>query len=172
MTATQTCPHGVRPKHLCKKCKSAYDRKFKTSPKGRAVVNASMRRYYHYHRHEWWETKPVRMRFRSILHGARRRKQCDLVEDDLLLLWEKQHGRCAYCGTEMTYERGGRKPTTVSIDRIDSSEGYTVSNVVLACTACNLGKGQMTVEEFLEHCRRVVNFAGVCQMPHGELSHE
>jgi CRISPR/Cas system Type II protein with McrA/HNH and RuvC-like nuclease domain len=95
------------------------------------------------------------MRFRSILVDARRRKQCDITESNLLLLWEQQNSRCAYCGTEMTYERGGRKVTSVSVDRINSSGHYTMDNVVLTCWACNSGKGTMTPEEYFQHCKKV-----------------
>lgn len=46
------------------------------------------------------------------------------------------------------------------IDRIDNNQGYTESNCVACCTKCNLGKQQLTKEEFLTWAKRIVE----CQM--------
>lgn len=49
-----------------------------------------------------------------------------------------------------------RKGNTVSVDRLDSSKGYTLENVVLCCAAINRMKMDMTVDEFRRWCQLVV----------------
>jgi hypothetical protein len=42
-----------------------------------------------------------------------------------------------------------------SIDRIDSSGGYTIDNVQIVCDMYNHGKGQHSDEEFIRFCHQV-----------------
>jgi len=44
------------------------------------------------------------------------------------------------------------------IDRVDNSLGYTTSNCVACCWPCNQAKMNKTVEEFLAHSRRIVEY--------------
>ena len=86
----------------------------------------------------------------------RRRKHVTVRIADLEALWHQQDGKCYYCGGPMNFTGGKRTARTVSVDRIDSSAGYDLDNIVLACTACNIGKGEMTTQEFIAHCAAVV----------------
>jgi hypothetical protein len=43
----------------------------------------------------------------------------------------------------------------VGIDRVDNSQGYTLSNVVGCCNRCNESKGKKSLEEFLEVAKNV-----------------
>jgi hypothetical protein len=49
---------------------------------------------------------------------------------------------------------------TVSIERIDSSVGYTPSNTILVCQAINRMKSDFSYEDFYELCRDVAEFLG------------
>ena len=150
-----TCEHGVRPKKNCKQCNNNMHRPYygrQTMEIRKRYQAAASKNYY-----DMWQSHPIKMRFQSIMTGLRRRgRPCDIQVNMLLGLWEKQNARCAYCSEEMTYERGGRKPTSVSVDRIDPSAHYTETNIVLACWACNAGKSNMTAEEYIQHCQQVV----------------
>ena len=58
----------------------------------------------------------------------------------------------------MTYElRVGRTPTTVSIDKIDHTKGYTMDNIQLVCMACNQIKNDLSNEEMYKFCKAIVN---------------
>jgi hypothetical protein len=57
---------------------------------------------------------------------------------------------CSYCGNTST--RNG-------IDRKDNSVGYTSENSVPCCSKCNFMKHKYTVEEFLEHAKRIVEYS-------------
>lgn len=65
-------------------------------------------------------------------------------------LWYKQEGKCAVSGIPMTVlVYSGRIPTNVSVDRIDSSKGYTTGNVQLVCMVVNQMKGDLSIENLL-----------------------
>lgn len=49
-------------------------------------------------------------------------------------------------------------PFSPSIDKIDPYGDYTDNNIKVVCTAYNFAKNQMSDAEFLEFCRKVVEF--------------
>lgn len=72
-------------------------------------------------------------------------------------LWQEQGGKCAITGVEMTHVAGeGRVYTNVSIDRVDSTAGYTRDNIRLVCVIVNIMKHTMSDEELLEWCRLIL----------------
>lgn len=60
---------------------------------------------------------------------------------------------CFYTGKEMTFETN--KFNTISLDRKDSSKGYSEDNVVFCCQAINRMKFDLTFDEFIECCKVV-----------------
>ncbi len=68
---------------------------------------------------------------------------------------------CFYCGTppeERAFSTANKRPYRAKlngIDRVDASEGYSESNTVACCRACNKAKGGMTKDAFLAMARRV-----------------
>lgn len=46
------------------------------------------------------------------------------------------------------------------IDRVDSNQGYVISNVAPCCRDCNLAKQRLSQEEFIDLCKRVAGFSG------------
>lgn len=88
-----------------------------------------------------------------------RRRSEFLTKEDLFSLYEKQKGLCAISGIEMTFEQaGGRVPTNISIDRKDSSLGYTPDNVQLVCAIVNTMKMEYDLENLVEWCQVIVDF--------------
>lgn len=102
-----------------------------------------------------------RYKLQQALKGARRRSRekntyIDIDLEYLMYLWNKQEGKCALTGLQMTYAfYKGRVNTNVSIDRIDSSKGYTKDNIQLVCMAANQMKNDLTMEELLDMCERI-----------------
>ena len=70
----------------------------------------------------------------------------ELTHADLEELWEKQGGLCAYTGRPMSFNVND--PSKMSLDRIDSTRGYTRENVVLCTTRVNLMKRDMSLGDF------------------------
>jgi len=58
---------------------------------------------------------------------------------------------CHYCGEVPNGSLNG-------IDRQDSTVGYAIENCVPCCPTCNYAKRQLSPDEFLWHCTKVVQF--------------
>ena len=60
----------------------------------------------------------------------------------------------------MTYIfNNGRIPTNISVDRIDSSGGYTRDNIQLVCMAVNQMKSDLDDNTFYDICAAIVRNA-------------
>jgi hypothetical protein len=102
--------------------------------------------------------------FQRAIKGAKRRGiEFDITQDDVQAMLERQNYRCAITQKPFNNRKpaGQRnRPWAASLDRIDSSRGYSVENCRLVCTFVNValnnyGDGLYT--ELLEHMvRRVV----------------
>ena len=96
---------------------------------------------------EWQKANPFLYAWNNNKASAKKRGwewQIDRETHDALLLCD-----CTYCGA---------KPDPLNgIDRIDNAIGYTPSNVTASCADCNYAKRKMTVEQFVNWARRVVN---------------
>lgn len=82
----------------------------------------------------------------------------------LLEMWEKQEGKCFYTNIEMSprgkqttgTKTGFKNPTSLSLDKINPNMGYTENNIVLCCYWANWAKNTLSVEEFIDLCKKVV----------------
>jgi len=72
--------------------------------------------------------------------------ECDIDLQFLIELYNKQNGKCYYSNRVMSLST--HNENSISIDRIDSTQGYTKNNVVLCCNRVNLIKNDMTIENF------------------------
>lgn len=62
---------------------------------------------------------------------------------------------CHYTGNALVLE--SNKWNTISLDRLDSSKGYTINNVVYCCSFVNLMKHTLSYDNFIESCKTIVN---------------
>ena len=73
--------------------------------------------------------------------------------DELVKLYHKQDGRCAALGIKLTpvKKESGRyvcnRWTTLSLDRIDNTRGYSLDNLRLTCWAANGMRGTLSIDE-------------------------
>lgn len=85
-------------------------------------------------------------RLSVIKNRAKYKKiEYNLTAKDIFDQHEIQKGYCKYSGIPMNWIIDD--PCCISIDRIDSSKGYTVDNVVLCCVVVNLIKYNNTTEQ-------------------------
>lgn len=109
---------------------------------------------------------PIETTARHVWHGAY--KDCDFDT-----FYTMSQLPCFYCGrapfktfnlgvtkrkhgipvSEIQIKEGGF--TYNGLDRIDSSKGHTIGNIVPCCWTCNHSKGSMTLEEFILHIERM-----------------
>lgn len=97
-------------------------------------------------------------RYQSYIQAAKKRELSWNIDYNQFLDITKQN--CYYCGTkpEMRPSHSKRwdfKFPMSGIDRIDSSGGYEVSNVVACCSFCNQAKWDHDVQDFLLWIKRV-----------------
>ena len=82
----------------------------------------------------------------------------DLDSIFLMDLYNSQNGLCAITKKQMiirTARHDVNFPYVISVDRIDSTLGYTRDNVQLTCAGVNLMKNTMTMTQFIDFCGAV-----------------
>jgi len=71
--------------------------------------------------------------------------------------------KCYYCGNKIkwneynSYDNNHRIHSSYNLDRKDNNDGYKKDNCVVCCELCNYMKRMMTIEQFIQHCRDIVN---------------
>jgi hypothetical protein len=102
-----------------------------------------------------------------MLSSAKKRsklknREFNISRVDILNLIEKQDNLCAISGVELNWKPStGNKqricpPDRASLDRIDSSKGYTKENIQLVTDFVNRVKSWYSTEEFVKFCSQVV----------------
>ena len=88
-------------------------------------------------------------------NAERRKKEFNLSFGDYSRIIQSS---CFYCG-EIPHEYKAKhyygSVFINGIDRIDSSIGYVIDNVVACCKTCNAAKGELTQEQFDGWIRRI-----------------
>lgn len=103
-------------------------------------------------------THILQMRFLCAKERAKKKNlPFDLTKKYLKELWDRQNGKCAVSGIEMTYSLcEGRTPTNVSIDQINPNNGYTKGNIQLVCMAVNQIKSDLQMDDVYRFCKAIL----------------
>ena len=99
--------------------------------------------------------------YRRYRQDAKNKNRSFEIDKDYFLELTQQN--CHYCGSapnkQTCYKQEYNGQYIYNgIDRIDSSKGYIVGNVVPCCHWCNIMKLNHSAEEFISHCRKVSEF--------------
>ena len=96
--------------------------------------------------------------FRHILS---KKKDSELTVDQLIFKVAEQDYKCALSGVELTciHKRGTTILTNASIDRINAGKEYNYDNIQIVCRAVNSFRGNMEIQEFINWCNRVSDYA-------------
>lgn len=106
------------------------------------------------HRHRRTLKGTISNKRQSAMKRAKRDGlEFSLTTDFLHSLWQKQKGKCALTSVDMGFI--GQKWLSPSIDRIDSTKGYTEDNVQWVCWRANDAKSNMKNEDFITMCLAV-----------------
>ena len=124
---------AIRGNWVCKSC-SGHDNNFKGRIGPMPITWFEIKRKGGLHRGYAWELTP----------------------QDVIDMWVKQEGVCALSGIPIGWAEKGLT-ATVSIDRIDSSEGYLKENVQLLHKDVNMMKQAFSQEHFVALCRSVAD---------------
>ena len=113
-------------------------------------------------KHKSWKGyKEISSKFyKSIQYNAKMRNL--LFEVSIDQLWElflKQKRKCALSGLPIEFEaNNGRVKGTASLDRRDSTKGYTITNVQWVHSTVNSMKWDMPQEDFLRLCKTIADY--------------
>lgn len=87
----------------------------------------------------------LNMRYDACKNNARQNKhEWSLTKEHFQTLW---NNACHYCGETID---------GIGLDRVDTTKGYIEENVVPCRWKCNWMKRNLAINEFIEHCRRVI----------------
>lgn len=92
--------------------------------------------------HEYGVGFNVQKRLRKLIASAKARRikiNLDVNKYQILI-----NCGCYFCGKDLKNENG------YCLDRVDSSKGYIISNVVGCCKICNRAKSDMNVYDFID----------------------
>ena len=89
-----------------------------------------------------------------------RKWRSGLTTQDLINQLNKQNGKCALSGIELTcqLEAGKRFKTNASIDRIQAGGDYSPDNIQLICSALNSWRADSDLNEFIWFCKQVTEY--------------
>jgi hypothetical protein len=89
------------------------------------------------------------IRLRRALAQRNKKYSCPTVSTgQLLRLHAQQGGLCYY--TKLRYSLTDRGPLYMSVDRVDSSVGYELGNIVLCCWFVNCAKNEWPLGQMKE----------------------
>jgi hypothetical protein len=99
--------------------------------------------------------------FRAIEKNAQKRNlEFKLTKEFIWNLFIKQDKKCALTGLELSFSSKHHSSDGVaSLDRIDSSKGYTINNVQWVHKDINKMKLTHSDQDFIKYCRLVANHA-------------
>lgn len=113
------------------------------------------------------KTDCVKYRAKTMLSSAKARALAKNMTYDLTYEWlykKMLNGHCEATGlpfivkNEITSDRKTKNPFSPSIDRIDSSQGYTMDNCQIVCNHFNYMKNVFSMEQTLDIAKSFVNF--------------
>lgn len=98
---------------------------------------------------------PFRYTWKCISNKNTGRKPIAITIGDLSTIWKRQSGICPYSGIHLilpTHSNVKIHPQYMyaSLDRIDSTKGYTTDNIQFVCKSLNYAKNSMSEIEFLQ----------------------
>lgn len=89
------------------------------------------------------------VRMGHYIHGAKHRGILfELTHVEFFSFWQKP---CSYCNSEIK---------TIGLDRINSTLGYSMNNVVSCCFRCNEMKNNSTVEQWVADMKNILKHLG------------
>lgn len=97
--------------------------------------------------------------FAKIKREAKEREiEFNLTIEQLWNLFIKQNQKCALSGVPLKFQSNYRvSDQTASLDRIDSSKGYTIDNVQWVHKIVNFMKQSLSKKELLAWCKLIID---------------
>lgn len=85
-----------------------------------------------------------------ISNNRKRKKEFKITLQDLESLWNNSNKLCVLSNLPVSFDDG-----TASVDRIDSSKGYTIDNIQIVHRVINYMKVDLPEKDFIFYCQSV-----------------
>tara|TARA_B100000886_G_scaffold221220_3_gene153803 strand:+ start:4941 stop:6599 length:1659 start_codon:yes stop_codon:yes gene_type:complete len=135
---------GREKKHCSKYCKKETHKGNKNVKLHRDINNIIHELLIRYHNRDKKKYKSLNL----ISHEDIQKK----------LIHQKE--KCFYCKTDLIIDVGNESrfiPSRISLDRINNKEGYVNDNINICCELCNIGRGTMNVNLWIEIIKALQN---------------
>ena len=94
---------------------------------------------------KYWQDNPDKRAYHTYKNNAKTRDLVfNITFEEFMSFWQQP---CSYCGDEIK---------TIGVDRINSSTGYDLDNLVPCCSRCNWMKSDLSTDAFIEHCKKII----------------
>lgn len=160
---------GRRPD--CKACVDLHQKRYRESAPGRARIKnynsrpevrqrANDARRSEQGKESYWRRAHASPSFAFSFALYRALKRCPtedaITHSELMEMYRIQDGCCAITGIKMTWQRGGLKPNSMTMDKIVPELGYASGNIRLICHAVNMFRGRMSDDEMFTMALAIV----------------
>lgn len=120
----------------------------------------------HIKQRKYYETGGVEVFIKKIYRHLKRNANSrnipvEVDSDYLIELYNKQQGKCALTGLNMTHESYASHDNriknihNISPDRINSNIGYIKGNIQLVCSIINTMKWDLELKDFIHFCNLI-----------------
>jgi len=143
-----------RPNFCCRSCVGKHNSKNFGDPKSRPGA------YQHHGGRQEDKYTKFRYHFRTIHNRSIEREiEMTITIDDLIDQWNIQKGICEFTGVQLilsSYSKIKKDPIfSASVDRIESSKGYSKNNIRWVSRSINWMKNEMSDEMTWKLCRLI-----------------
>ena len=145
---------------ICSKCKKIKDiSKFPKRQKAPYGVDYYCRichkkmykkRYSHKNRREYLLKRSYTPRGRFLHYRSEAKQKNRVFELTLEQFIDITSRKCYYC------DQFSEGHDYCGIDRVDTTQGYLLTNVIPCCKMCNKMKLDHTEQKFMEQCKRII----------------
>jgi hypothetical protein len=96
--------------------------------------------------------------FKQMKQGAvSRNLQFDITMKDVWDQYIRQNKKCMFSGVDIQFSKSYNNGQTASVDRIDSSKGYTKDNIQIVHKLVNRMKQDLSDQDFIYWCKLIAN---------------
>ena len=145
-------------------------RRYKEINKERLI--SARKEYYDSHKEEFANNRRKRYILNPLYHWAydtirgheRRGFDVKLTHFDLMEIAQNET-HCPICGERYVWRGNGHKSMhKPSLDRLNNEKIINKENVWVICSRCNATKGDRSMKEFVEYCKKVASEFGKIRM--------
>lgn len=139
--------------NICRDCKKEksieWNRKSGIIARKRSIrYSAKWRQKQKEKNAQYWKANPERRAWHTYKTNAVKRGIIFKLSFEEFVAFRGEP--CFYCGNTVLTESG------IGVDRFDNSFGYFAHNVVSCCSICNWMKSNLSVGDFINQCKKIV----------------